>query len=107
MTIIVAVFILSGLFFFAVGVVGILRLPDFYTRLHGASKCDTLGSFLVLTGLALHTLSVFNLANGLVSLKIMAIAIFLSMASPTATHAITEGALIAGVEPWRKKKGGK
>ncbi|MDW7644719.1 MAG: monovalent cation/H(+) antiporter subunit G [Desulfuromonadales bacterium] len=107
MSIVSAVLIVGGLFFFGVGVVGILRLPDFYTRLHGASKCDTLGAFLILSGLALHVLTVFDLANVLVSLKIMAIAIFISIASPTATHAITEGALIAGVEPWRKGKGAK
>jgi multicomponent Na+:H+ antiporter subunit G len=43
----------------------------------------------------------------LVSLKILAIAAFVFVASPTATHAITEAALVLGVEPWTKRKGGK
>ena len=107
MTIAAAILILGGLFFYAVGVVGILRLPDFYTRLHAAGKCDTLASFLVLAGLALYNLNDFNLANVLVSLKILAIAAFISVASPTATHAITEGALVSGVEPWTKEKRAK
>ncbi len=96
-------FILAGLFFFFVGVVGVLRLPDFYTRMHAAGKCDSLAAELVIIGVALYNLQDFTLASVLVSLKILLIAIFIFVASPTATHAITEAALILGVEPWKKK----
>ncbi len=96
-------FILAGLFFFFVGVVGVLRLPDFYTRMHAAGKCDSLAAELVVIGVALYNLQDFTLASVLVSLKILLIAIFIFIASPTATHAITEAALILGVEPWKKK----
>lgn len=95
--------IVAGLFFFAVGVLGILRFPDFYTRLHAAGKCDSLAAMLVVAGIALYNLTDYSFANLLVSLKIMAIAVFVFVASPTATHAITKAALVIGVEPWSRK----
>jgi multicomponent Na+:H+ antiporter subunit G len=102
--VIVAVLIGLGLFFFAAGVIGVLRLPDFYSRLHAAGKCDSLAAVLVLFGVALFNLHTPDLAHVLVSLKILAIAVFVFVASPTATHAITEAALVVGVEPWTKEK---
>lgn len=104
MTVITAILLFAGLFFFAVGVIGVLRFPDFYTRLHAAGKCDTLASILVLLAMALYNLNDLSLANVLVSLKIVAIATFVFIASPTATHAITEAALVTGVEPWVRNK---
>jgi multicomponent Na+:H+ antiporter subunit G len=97
------ILIIAGLFFFAVGVLGVLRFPDFYTRLHAAGKCDSLAAVLVIAGVALYNLAEFSFANLLVSLKILAIAAFVFVASPTATHAITKAALIMGVEPWTRK----
>jgi multicomponent Na+:H+ antiporter subunit G len=102
--VVAAVLIILGLFLFAVGTLGILRLPDFYTRLQAAGKCDSLASVLVFAGIALYVLGDFSLANLLVSIKIMIIAAFVFIASPTATHAITEAALAIGVEPWTKEK---
>ncbi len=104
MTIAAIIFMLSGFFFFFVGVVGILRFPDFFTRLHAAGKADSLAAVLVLIGVALYNLQEINLANILVSIKIILIAVFIYIASPTATHALTKGALVAGVEPWEKGK---
>ncbi len=95
-------FILAGMFFFFVGTVGVLRLPDFYTRMHAAGKCDSLAAELVLIGVAFYNLQDFTLASVLVSLKILLIVVFIFVASPTATHAITEAALILGLEPWSK-----
>jgi multicomponent Na+:H+ antiporter subunit G len=95
--------VVAGIFFFAVGVLGVLRFPDFYTRLHAAGKCDSLAAVLVIAGIALYNLVDFSPLNLLVSLKILAIAAFVFVASPTATHAVTEAALIIGVEPWTKK----
>ena len=105
LSILSAVLIALGLFFFLVGTVGILRLPDFYTRLHAAGKCDSLASVLVIVGVALYNLQPFTVANVLVSIKLLLIAAFIFVASPTATHAITEAALVLGVKPWMWKKG--
>lgn len=102
LTFVVVFLLLAALFFFAVGTIGILRFPDFYTRLHAAGKCDTLASMLALLGIALYALNVFEFANLLTAVKIMAIAIFICIASPTATHAITRAALATGVEPWMR-----
>ena len=102
MSIAAIIFILAGIFFFFVGVVGILRFPDFYTRLHAAGKADSLAAVLVVIGVALYNLQDPSLANILVSLKIILIAVFIYVASPTATHALTKGALVVGVEPWEK-----
>lgn len=104
MTIISAVLIVMGLFFFFAGTVGILRLPDFYTRLHAAGKCDSLAAVLIVIGVALYTLHDFSFASLLVALKIVLIAVFVFVASPTATHAITEAALILGVKPWERSE---
>lgn len=102
MTTAAIIFILAGLFFFFVGVVGILRFPDFYTRLHAAGKSDSLAAVLVIIGVALYNLQEINPGNILVSLKIILIAVFIYVASPTATHALAKGALVVGVEPWEK-----
>jgi multicomponent Na+:H+ antiporter subunit G len=107
MTIAAAILIGLGLFFFAVGVLGVLRFPDFYTRLQAAGKCDSLASVLILLGIALYNLQPLTVANLLVSIKILAIAGFVFIASPTATHALTEAALIVGVAPWTKEKKSK
>ncbi|MDT8420258.1 MAG: monovalent cation/H(+) antiporter subunit G [Desulfuromonadales bacterium] len=104
MTLLAGIFILGGLFFFAIGVLGILRFPDFYSRLHAAGKSDSLAAVLVIAGVALYNLQEFSFANLLVSLKILLIAVFIYVASPTATHALTKTALILGFEPWEKGK---
>jgi multicomponent Na+:H+ antiporter subunit G len=82
--IITALFLLSGIFFFLVGTIGILRFPDIYTRAHSSAKCDTLGTVFTLVGLCIY--------NGLdaVTLKIIVIIAFIWVTSPTATHIITK-----------------
>lgn len=102
LSLVAAFLIVLGLIFFAIGTIGILRLPDFYTRMQAAGKCDSLAAILVLVGIACHVLADFSLNNLLTALKILAIGGFVFVASPTATHAITEAALVAGVEPWKK-----
>jgi multicomponent Na+:H+ antiporter subunit G len=107
MNTVVIIFLLAGLFFFTIGVIGILRFPDFYSRLHAAGKSDSLAAVLVIIGVALYNLQEFSLGSLLVSIKIMLIAAFIYVASPTATHAITKAALVIGVTPWEKGKGRK
>ena len=104
LSVIAAIFIVAGLFFFTAGTIGILRLPDFYTRLHAAGKCDSLAAVLFVVGIMLYTVQDFSFATLLVALKILLIAVFVFIASPTATHAITEAALILGVKPWERKE---
>lgn len=103
-SIIAIVFVLLGLFFYLAGTVGILRLPDFYTRLHAAGKCDSFAAVLIIIGIAIYNLQTFSFGALLVSIKLLLIAAFVFVTSPTATHAITEAALVLGVKPWKKER---
>jgi len=102
MDIIVCLFLFTGLFFFTGGAVGILRFPDFYSRLHPAGKLDTLGSLLAMIALALFNLHHFSVGALLTSLKMLLILVFVFLASPTATHAIVDAGVRAGLAPWTK-----
>lgn len=99
----VVMLLISGLIFFTGGGIGILRLPDFYSRLHPAGKLDTLGSLLIMLAAALFNLQHFNWATLLTSLKIMLIVVFIFLSSPTATHSIVDAGVRAGLEPWTKE----
>ncbi len=79
--------LLGGVFFIAVGGIGILRLPDFYTRLHAAGITDTLGAGLILLGL------MFQGGWTQVTIKLILILGFLWFTSPTATHALVRAAV--------------
>ncbi len=104
MTILIILLIGVGLLFFFATTVGLLRFPDFYSRMHAAGKGDTLSSLLMLLALVLYNFHEFNLANLLVALKILMIVVFIFMASPTATHAITDAGYESGVKPWQKEQ---
>lgn len=89
----------GGLFFVLAGTVGVIRLPDFYTRLHAAGMTDTLGAELILFALMLQS------DNWQVIAKLLLVAFFLFVTSPTATHAVAHAAYKAGERPklgrWR------
>jgi multicomponent Na+:H+ antiporter subunit G len=102
MDLVVIILIGIGLIFFTGGAVGILRMPDFYTRLHPAGKLDTLGIMLVVIGLGLYNVEHFSLESLFVSLKMILIVIFIFIASPTATHSIVDAGIRAGLMPWTK-----
>lgn len=99
MTILVPLLLLSGAAFLCVSCVGLLRLPDFYTRAHAVGKAETLGSVLILLGLALY--------NGIAlsSLKLLLILVIVAITNPTATHALARAAIRSGLEVWRSPKG--
>ena len=103
MDIVVIVLTTTGLLFFFATTIGLLRLPDFYSRMHAAGKGDTLSSLLMLLALVLYNFHEINLANLLVALKILLIVVFIFMASPTATHAIIDAGYEADIKPWTKK----
>jgi len=106
--ILVIIIVLIGTFFFATATIGLLRFPDFYTRMHATGKGDTLGAFMSLVGLALYNvIHELTMDTILVSLKLLFIAVFIFVANPTATHAITRAGLDCGVEPWTKEDSSK
>lgn len=79
--------------FFLVGSIGIIRFPDFFCRLHAATKCDTLGQTCILLGIA------FFEGFSLLSIKVLAISIFLFISSPTAAQTLTKAAYYLGIMP--------
>jgi len=78
-------------------------MPDFYSRLHPAGKLDTAGQLLTLSAIALFVLQDFSLNRFLVATKIVLIVIFVYITSPTATHAIVDAGVRAGLKPWSKE----
>ena len=102
MDVIVIILLISGLFFFTGGSIGILRFPDFYTRLHPAGKLDTAGLVLTMSSMALYTLHEFPIASLLTAFKIILIVVFVFFTSPAATHAIIDAGVRAGLGHWTK-----
>ncbi|MBU1003379.1 MAG: monovalent cation/H(+) antiporter subunit G [Proteobacteria bacterium] len=100
LNIIVITMLVLGLIVFFGGSLGIVRFPDFYSRLHPAGKMDTLASLFMLGGLALYALNDITVTTVLTALKILLILVFVFIASPTATHAIVDAGFRAGQKPW-------
>lgn len=86
--------ILSGSFFMVVSAVGMLRFPEFWSRVHAASVGDSGGMILLIAGMCLQS------GLTLITVKLIAIGIFLFITGPTATHAVANAALVTG---WRPK----
>ena len=90
-----ALLLAAGLFFIITAVIGILRLPDFFTRLHAIGKCETAGLSLSLLGLAVLA------RDPAVAVKLALVLFVVFVANPTATHALARAARKAGVQVWR------
>lgn len=89
----------AGTFFGLVAVIGVLRLPDLYTRAHATSKSDTLGAVLTLGGIAI----VFGPHSP--TIKTVLLLMFMFLTNPTAAHAIVRAAHDQGIEPWTAEGG--
>ncbi len=85
--------LLAGGGFVLVGGIGVVRLPDLYTRMHAASLTDTLGTLLILGGIMMQA------GLSLATIKLAAIALFLMLTGPTATYALANAALLSGLLP--------
>jgi multicomponent Na+:H+ antiporter subunit G len=85
--------LVSGGIFCVVGALGMLRMPDFYTRMHAASVIETLGAGLILLGLLLQA------GFTLVAVKLLFVGVLILFASPTATHALARAAMARGLKP--------
>jgi multicomponent Na+:H+ antiporter subunit G len=86
--------IIIGVFFDISGCIGLARLPDVYNRLQASTKCVTLGTILLLIGVAL----ISDVAA--LNAKAIICAVFILITSPTAAHAIAKGAYASGVKLW-------
>ncbi len=89
-----AVLVVAGLLWLGIGGLGILRFPDFYSRLHPAGKADTFGATLVLLGLVVHQ------GLSLLSVKLLLVEAFILLANPAASHVLGRAAHRSGLVPW-------
>jgi len=90
-----------GAFFGGVAAIGIVRMPDIYTRTHAASKSDTLGAVLAIAAVA------FALNTDLSTAKSVFLLVFMFITNPTAAHAIARAAEDQGIEPWTTDEEGE
>jgi multicomponent Na+:H+ antiporter subunit G len=87
------VLLVAGGGFCVIGAIGLLRMPDVYTRVHAASITDTIGVGLLLLGMMLQA------GLSLVTVKLGIIGLLIFFVSPTATHALVKAAMTRGVKP--------
>lgn len=78
------ILIVLGLFFNLVGVIGLLRMPDAFCRIHATTKCDTMGAGLIFIGLIVWQ------GLTIISLNLIIILIFIWLTNPTAAHYIAK-----------------
>ncbi len=93
MPVIVTLMIVVGLFFLVVAAVGMVRLPDVYTRSHAVALTDAIGAFFLLTGLAIY--------HGFTTdtLRILVVLALLYLVNPVISHATVRAALRSGQKP--------
>jgi len=94
-------FMLCGCVFILSGAVGIIRMPDLYTRLHAASITDTGGAIFISIALVIQAVFVFG--NTMAAIKVVLILFFTLFTAPTASHALAKTALLSGLVPTDKK----
>ena len=89
-----------GLAFDLFGCVGLIRLPDVYNRAQAATKCVTLGTCVMLAGVAVAALGASGGAIWPMGIKAIICAAFILLTNPVAAHAICRGAYLSGVPLW-------
>ena len=90
-------FLITGSSLSIIGGLGLIRLPDFYSRLHAAGITDTLATYLIISGLILQS------GLNIVSAKLILILLFIFFTSPVASHLIAKIAFDNGLDPLNKK----
>jgi len=93
-----ALLFIGGVFVF-IGGVGVLRMPDLYTRMHASSLTDTMGSVLIILGTMLQA------GLSLAAIKLAAILLFLLLTSPTSSNALASAALLSAQRSEPQHKG--
>lgn len=92
MTVLGWILLVLGSFFCLVGSIGLIRLPDFYSRVHAAGIIDSLGAILILLGMLTQT------QDAIVIIKLMFILFFMMLTGPTAVHALARAANLSDKE---------
>jgi multicomponent K+:H+ antiporter subunit G len=98
---IISFFLLAGAVFAFIGSFGLMRLPDFYLRLHGPAKATTLG----VGGIIIGSVIFFSTQSDGLSLHELLIALFLFITAPVSAHIVAKAALHLKLEAVEKTKG--
>ena len=100
MSVVMVVLVSAGLFIMAVSALGLLRFPDFYSRVHAVSTSETMGVMLVFLGLLFHP--DVNVPSGI---RLVLVLGFALVANSTAAHALARAARRGGITPWTRPGG--
>ena len=90
------ILIIVGVLFDLFGCIGLVRFPDVYNRLQASTKCVTLGTILLLLGVAVISGISASAAKAIIC------SVFILVTSPTAAHAIAKGSHASGVKLWEE-----
>lgn len=93
----IAFFLIGGTIMSILAVIGILRLPDMYSRLHAATKSTTLGVIMIMTGGFLY----FWYVEGLIETNLLLGALFILITAPVSSHLLSRSAFHADVKPYK------
>ncbi len=96
MNVVALALVAAGLFFMSIAVIGLIRLPDFFSRAHAVSKSETLGMALLLLGLLVFA------GVSLTGLKLALVLVFVAITNPVGAHVLTRAAVRSGLMPWRR-----
>lgn len=94
-----ALLLLVGVLFLLGGTIGLVRLPDLYSRAHAASKCDSVGAGSILVGLVLHH------GVAVADLKLLLLALLVLVSGPTTAHALARAGYRTGLAVWQRRSG--
>lgn len=95
----ICVLLIVGLFLGVVSVIGMLRLPDAYTRAHAATKLTTLGMMCIVGGVF-----VYEMLHGRVAVRLLLVLVFLFATNPVASHVLGRAAMRSGVPLWQAEQ---
>lgn len=101
MNVLIYIFLAIGAVFNGLGAVALIRFPDVYTRIHGATKCTTFGSIFSILAVAIYGFSRGGGAGGTLAVHALIALVFLLLTNPTGSHALARGAHQAGIKPFR------
>lgn len=95
--IVIDILMVIGLIFAAAGVIGIIKMPDTFSRMQASTCISTLGAIGVLLGALLY--SIFVMGSAGTAVKIVVIALMILLTNPVGAHSIAKGAYKAGIRP--------
>lgn len=92
--VVAGIFLLSGLVFFVGSAIGMLRLPDFYCRIHASGNSETLGSILAFMGMMIYE------GATMTSVKLAFVFLLVFLANPIGSHILSKSAYKSGYPVW-------